>query len=124
MLIGDKAPPDDRLQVSGDEAGTAPEDRSFRPDVQGLRAVAGLLVVLFHAHVPGLNGGYVGVDVFFVISGFVITGVLIRERTSTGSTSIVRFYGRRARRILPAATLVIIALVTASYAFLGPISGG
>ena len=59
-----------------------------------------------------------------MISGFVITGVLLRERASTGSTSILHFYGRRVRRILPAATLVIIAAVIASYALLGPISGG
>jgi len=63
------------------------------------------------------------VDVFFVISGFVITGVLLREHASTGSTSILHFYRRRVRRILPAATLVIIAAVIASYALLGPISG-
>ena len=123
MLIGDKAATDERLRLSGDEAGTAPEDRKFRPDVQGLRAVAVVLVVLFHAHVPGLTGGYVGVDVFFVISGFVITGVLLRERAATGSTSILSFYGRRLRRIIPAATLVIIAAVVASYAVLGPLSG-
>ncbi len=123
MVIGDKAPPDERLQLSGDEAGTAPEDRRFRPDVQGLRAVAVVLVVLFHAHVPGLSGGYVGVDVFFVISGFVITGVLLRERASTGSTSILGFYGRRVRRIIPAATLVIITAVVVSYVLLGQLSG-
>ena len=117
------APPLERVLLSGDEAGTAPEDRGFRPDVQGLRAVAVVLVVLFHAHVPGLGGGYVGVDVFFVISGFVITGVLLRERASTGSTSILHFYGRRARRIIPAATLVIITAVVASYVLLGPLSG-
>ena len=64
-----------------------------------------------------------GVDVFFVISGFVITGVLLREHASTGSTSILGFYGRRARRIIPAATLVIIAAVIASYVVLGPLSG-
>jgi len=123
MVIGSVAGPDERLLLSGDEAGTAPEDRKFRPDVQGLRAVAVALVVLFHAHVPGLGGGYVGVDVFFVISGFVITGVLLREHASTGSTSILSFYGRRVRRILPAATLVIIASVVASYIVLGPLSG-
>ena len=123
MLIDERETSGERLQPSGDEAGTAPGDRRFRPDVQGLRAVAVALVVLFHAHVPGLGGGYVGVDVFFVISGFVITGVLLREHASTGSTSILHFYGRRVRRILPAATLVIIAAVIASYALLGPISG-
>jgi peptidoglycan/LPS O-acetylase OafA/YrhL len=124
MVISDEAPAELSTQPSGDEAGTAPEDRKFRPDVQGLRAVAVVLVVLFHAHVPGLGGGYVGVDVFFVISGFVITGVLLREHASTGATSILSFYGRRARRIIPAATLVIIAAVIASYVFLGPLSGG
>src|ERR1700692_3351409 len=86
---------------SGEEAGTAPGDRRFRPDVEGLRAIAVLLVVLFHAGIPGLNGGFVGVDVFFVISGFVITGVLLRERSSDHRTSILSFYGRRCRRIIP-----------------------
>ena len=114
---------DDRILPSGDEAGTAPGDRPFRPDVEGLRAVAVLLVVLFHSGVSFVSGGFVGVDVFFVISGFVITGVLLRERTDTGRTSILSFYGRRARRIIPAATLVIIATVVAAYYFLG-IGGG
>lgn len=119
-----KAPIDDRLLPSGDEAGTAPGDRKFRPDVQGLRAVAIVLVVLFHAGVPGVSGGYVGVDVFFVISGFVITGVLLRERSPTGRTSILAFYGRRARRIIPAATLVILAIVLGARWFLDPLSAG
>jgi peptidoglycan/LPS O-acetylase OafA/YrhL len=123
MVIGDEAPADLDTQSSGDEAGTAPEDRKFRPDVQGLRAVAVMLVVLFHAHVPGLGGGYVGVDIFFVISGFVITGVLLREHASTGATSILNFYGRRSRRIIPAATLVIITVVIGSYVLLGPLTG-
>lgn len=112
-----------RFTASGDEAGTAPGDRSFRPDVQGLRAVAILLVVLFHAGIPGITGGYVGVDVFFVISGFVITGVLLRERATTNRTSLLHFYGRRARRIIPAASLVIVVTVIAAYHFLGPLSG-
>jgi peptidoglycan/LPS O-acetylase OafA/YrhL len=110
--------------ASGDEAGTAPEDRAFRPDVEGLRALAVALVVLFHSGVSALSGGYIGVDVFFVISGFVITGVLLRERLSTGRTSILAFYGRRCRRIIPAATLVIIVTVLLSYVFLGVGVGG
>jgi len=85
--------------------------------------VAVALVVLFHANIPGLRGGYVGVDVFFVISGFVITGVLLRERARVGSTSLLHFYTRRIRRILPAASLVIIASVIAAYALLGSVSG-
>jgi peptidoglycan/LPS O-acetylase OafA/YrhL len=120
--IEDRAP--ERFLPSGDEAGTAPGDRRFRPDVDGLRAIAIALVVLFHAGVPGLTGGFVGVDVFFVISGFVITGVLLRERTTSGRNSILAFYGRRARRIIPAASLVIIVTVLATYHWLGFLMGG
>ena len=111
-----------RLLPSGDEAGSPPGDRAFRPDVEGLRAVAILLVVLFHAGVSQLSGGYIGVDVFFVVSGYVITGVLLRERASTGTTSLVGFYARRARRILPAATVVLITTVVAAYVLLGTAS--
>lgn len=100
-----------RLLPSGDEAGTAPEDRAFRPDVQGMRAVAVMLVVLSHVGIPGLYRGIIGVDVFFVVSGFVITGLLLRERMATGHTGIVVFYGRRARRIIPMAILVIAVVV-------------
>lgn len=108
---------------TGDEAGTAPSDRPFRPDVEGLRAVAVLLVVLYHADIPGVTGGFVGVDVFFVISGFVITGLLLRERATSGRTSIIHFYARRMRRILPAATLVILATVAVGYFKLGVVAG-
>ena len=102
-----------------DEAGTPPGDRAFRPDIQGLRALAVCLVVLFHAGVSTISGGFVGVDVFFVISGFVITGLLLRESEATGHTSLVAFYSRRIRRILPAASLVIVATVAASVVALG-----
>lgn len=112
-----------RFLPSGDEAGTAPSDRKFRPDVEGLRAVAVLAVVLYHARVPGLTGGYVGVDVFFVISGFVITGLLLRERAAEARTNVLSFYGRRVRRILPAASVVTLATVLASYHWLGFIRG-
>ena len=113
----------DVLLDSGDEAGTAPADRRFRPDVEGLRAVSILLVVLYHAGVPGLTGGFVGVDVFFVISGFVITGLLLRERKSTGGTSVLNFYARRCRRIIPAATVTILVTVAFAYVLLGAASG-
>ncbi len=109
---------------AANEPGTAPGDRKFRPDVEGLRAVAILLVVFYHAGLSVLSGGYVGVDVFFVISGFVITGVLLRERSSSGHTSLLSFYGRRARRIIPAGTLVIVVTVVATYAVLGVVYGG
>ncbi len=106
-----------------DQAGTAPGDRRFRPDIQGLRAVAVALVVFYHAGLSPLSGGYIGVDVFFVISGFVITGLLLRERTAAGRTSLLDFYGRRCRRIIPAATVVIVATVVMTYIRLGVVYG-
>lgn len=78
----------------------------LRFDVQGLRAVAVLLVVAFHAGLP-VPGGFIGVDVFLVISGFVITGMLLREIEATGTISLRNFYSRRVKRLLPALALVI-----------------
>ena len=75
-----------------------------RADVQGLRAIAVIMVVLFHAGID-VPGGYTGVDVFFVISGFVITSLIVREVTGTGHLSFRDFYSRRVRRILPASAL-------------------
>src|SRR6201988_2712534 len=86
----------------------------FRRDIEGLRAVAVLAVVLFHAEVPGVGGGFVGVDVFFVISGFLTTGLLWREVTDAGTVRLRRFYGARARRLLPAAATVGIATAIGS----------
>jgi peptidoglycan/LPS O-acetylase OafA/YrhL len=91
----------------------------FRGDVEGLRAVAVLLVVLDHLEAPGFRGGFFGVDVFFVISGYLITSLLAAEYAKAeesggrGSISIAGFYARRARRILPAALAVIAAVVVA-----------
>jgi peptidoglycan/LPS O-acetylase OafA/YrhL len=82
---------------------------AHRADIQGLRAVAVLLVVLAHAGVGFVAGGFVGVDVFFVLSGFLITGLLLAEARKHGSVSLVDFYIRRARRILPAAALALVA---------------
>ena len=91
------------------------EQVRFRPDIEGLRAVAVVAVVLFHADVPGVDGGFVGVDVFFVISGFLITGLLWREVSTTGSVGLRNFYGARARRLLPAsATVGVITMIVAA----------
>ncbi len=86
----------------------SPQPRSYRPEIDGLRAVAVLGVMLFHAGVPQLAGGYLGVDVFFVISGYLITGIVA---DSGGGLSLAQFYIRRVRRIVPA-MLLTFALVT------------
>ncbi|HTY34208.1 MAG TPA: acyltransferase, partial [Mycobacterium sp.] len=93
----------------------------FRADIEGLRAVAVLAVVLFHADMPGAGGGFVGVDVFFVISGFLITGLLWREASSAGTVRLRRFYGARARRLLPASAAVGVVTLIASALLLPPL---
>ena len=93
----------------------------FRGDVQGLRALAVLAVVLYHTGVPFVAGGYVGVDVFFVISGFLITGHLLRERERTGRVALGPFYARRARRILPASFAVLLASLLAALVWYPPL---
>ncbi len=92
---------------------------SHRPEIDGLRAVAVLPVILFHAHVPGFSGGFVGVDVFFVISGFLIT-TIIAEALDDGRFSFLDFYARRARRILPALTVVVLATLPAAWLIMLP----
>jgi peptidoglycan/LPS O-acetylase OafA/YrhL len=83
--------------------------RGFRPDVEGLRAIAVGTVLWYHAGLPVLNGGFAGVDIFFVISGFLITGQLVREVERDGRISLPRFYARRAKRLFPAAAVALIA---------------
>lgn len=83
-------------------------------EIEGLRAVAVIAVLLYHGHF-GFSGGYVGVDVFFVISGFLITSLLMHEREDTGRIRLVHFYARRARRLLPAATLTIVVTLILSW---------
>jgi peptidoglycan/LPS O-acetylase OafA/YrhL len=83
-----------------------PPALGYRPALDGLRAVAVVLVLCFHAwQVPG--GGFLGVDVFFVLSGFLITGLLLSERRETGRVDLIRFYGRRARRLVPALVVAV-----------------
>lgn len=91
----------------------------YRPDIDGLRAIAVLAVVWFHSGLPGLPGGFAGVDVFFVISGYLITGIIQRE-LAAGTFSFARFYERRFRRIAPALVVVLAATLVAGYVLLVP----
>jgi peptidoglycan/LPS O-acetylase OafA/YrhL len=138
MTTADRAPI--RIRAPGtDSAGAHPKARGrryeHRPDIQGLRAVSVLLVILNHAGTPGFEGGYIGVDVFFVISGYVITLLLLRSAEEGRSVPDVRpdqersprpipellgeFYARRIRRIVPAATVTLAATALVSYVVLG-----
>jgi peptidoglycan/LPS O-acetylase OafA/YrhL len=82
----------------------------FRPDIEGLRAIAVIFVVLYHAGFPFLQGGFIGVDIFFVVSGYLITTLLTNELNLSGDIDLSRFYARRVRRLLPASTLVVVAV--------------
>ena len=93
----------------------------FRRDIEGLRALAVGVVVLYHAHFFGLRGGFIGVDVFFVLSGFLITTLLVKEYSTTHRISLRQFYARRARRLLPASALVIVGTVIAGRIWLEPL---
>ena len=92
---------------------------AYRPEIDGLRAIAVLPVVIFHAFPGRLPGGFVGVDVFFVISGYLITKIIYKE-VRAGRFSIIRFYSRRARRIFPALILVILGCLVAGWYLLLP----
>ena len=117
MLAADKTEIVGHVKLSGAE-----EQRSgFRADIEGLRALAILLVVAVHAQVPGVRGGFIGVDVFFVISGYLITGLLAAEITRTGKVDFVRFYARRIRRLLPAVFTMTLVTLAAGAAILSPL---
>ena len=111
----------DSVSPTEEVQGRRSAQSGFRPDIEGLRAVAVLAVVLFHADVPGVGGGFVGVDVFFVISGFLITGLLWREVSTTGTVRLRRFYGARARRLLPASATVGVVTMIGSAVLLPPL---
>jgi peptidoglycan/LPS O-acetylase OafA/YrhL len=96
--------------------------RSFRRDIEGLRAVAVALVVLYHAGATWVPGGYIGVDVFFVVSGFLITGLLTAELHERGRISLGAFYARRVRRLLPASVVVLVSTVALMKAIAPPLS--
>ena len=92
---------------------------AYRPDIDGLRAVAVMMVILFHLGLGPITGGYIGVDVFFVISGYLITSIILKD-IEHGQFSVARFYERRIKRILPALGVVIASCIVAAYFLLFP----
>ncbi len=84
------------------------EGWSYRPALDGLRTVAIYLVLVFHAGWSHMANGYIGVDVFFVLSGFLVTGIILREYSATGGLGLRRFYARRVRRLLPASVVLVV----------------
>jgi peptidoglycan/LPS O-acetylase OafA/YrhL len=95
-------------------AGTRATRIAYQPALDGVRALAVAAVLLFHAGVPGFDGGYLGVSVFFTLSGFLITSLLVREVDRTGSIDLGAFYGRRIRRLMPASVLTVASIVLLS----------
>ncbi|GAB3229331.1 SGNH hydrolase domain-containing protein [Glycomyces halotolerans] len=109
---------DDGADASPASAPSQPRPQHWRPDIEGLRAVAVGAVIAAHIGFPFMAGGFIGVDVFFVISGFLITSLLLREIDRTGRVSITKFYARRAIRLLPAAATVLLATLAAAWLWL------
>lgn len=101
--------------------GVAGASTSFRPDIEGMRALAVCGVIAFHFGMSELSGGFIGVDIFFVLSGYLITSHLMQEIGRSGTVDLWRFYGRRARRLLPAALLVIVTTLVSGYFILAPV---
>ena len=95
----------------------SPSQTRFRPDIQGLRAIAVVAVLLYHGHLPWFPGGYVGVDIFFVISGFLITSHLLGSIERYGRVPLADFYAKRVRRILPASFFVLVVSLLLAVAF-------
>lgn len=119
----DQSVGDTAAQVSQSNASRKPSQKTslkYRREIDGLRAIAVLPVIFFHAGVEAFSGGFVGVDVFFVISGYLITSIITNELQSDHGFSLARFYERRARRILPALYLVLAACTVASWFLLVP----
>lgn len=98
-----------------------PHDPHYRPHLDGIRALAVVLVILFHLGLEWLPGGFIGVDVFFVLSGYLITGILLREASTNGRIKLSRFYARRARRLLPASIAVIATVLFVGSRTLDPV---
>ncbi|MCW2786932.1 MAG: putative acyltransferase [Marmoricola sp.] len=119
MVVRESRPALTERELSPSKRGRA----AFRPDIEGLRAFAVIAVAFNHAGFRGFGGGFVGVDVFFVISGFLLTGILLRDVERRGRPRILEFYAHRARRILPLAAVVLLFCLAAGYQIAGSAQG-
>ena len=108
------------IDMSSYRLNTFPTQRKHIPEIQGMRAIAVALVVLFHANINSFSGGYIGVDVFFVISGYLISTLLVNEYNRENRIDFLNFYSRRIKRLLPAALLVTIVTVAVFSIFYAP----
>jgi len=110
------------VQPRGERDFLAEQSRvtGFRPDIEGLRGIAVLIVVAFHCGIPGFQGGFVGVDVFFVLSGYLITGLLVNEIQRSSRLNLLNFYARRVRRLLPACALTLLITLIVGAFLLAP----
>jgi len=112
-------PDSEREKALRAERPTAPRT-NYRPDIDGIRGTAAIMVMGYHAHVPGFDGAFIGLDLFFVVSGFVITGLLMGEFERTGGIRWSAFYARRARRLIPAKAAMLIGVLILSYFVMAP----
>jgi peptidoglycan/LPS O-acetylase OafA/YrhL len=97
-----------------------PPRTNYRPDIDGIRGTAAIMVMGYHGNVPGFEGAYIGLDLFFVVSGFVIAGLLLGEFERTGRIRWSAFYARRARRLIPAKATMLIGVLVIGYFALAP----
>ena len=102
-------------------ASSLPAKATWRPDIEGLRGLAVLLVVCFHAGLPMLRGAFVAVDVFFVLSGFFLTSTLVRQLVSDDELELEEVYARRVWRLLPAMVVVLLATLLSAMFLYAPI---
>lgn len=111
------------VEVDTEEELNKPTRMNYRPDIDGIRGAAAIMVMGYHADVPGFRGGYIGLDLFFVVSGFVITNLLLSEYTRTGGIRWASFYARRARRLIPAKATMLLGVLLLSFFLMNPTGG-
>lgn len=108
------------MTTYAEEERKRPTRMNYRPDIDGIRGAAAIMVMGYHADVPGFEGGFIGLDLFFVVSGFVITNLLLSEYHRTGGVRWMSFYARRARRLIPAKATMLLGVLLLSFFLMDP----